>query len=639
MPVLGSGDGSPLITVDNPDIYAISVSQSPGQLAPAFNVQIFPHNARPEATWFSYEPPELVVSIGGISYTCLPEQQSVVIDPDQSGVTIEVQYYPQAVIRLQNLGLKKNLVFLSCLPYEFELLEEEYDEDHYEVLHKSCDVYTSDGWTVQEILAEIATRAGITISTQFPTFHTPNPTVILQRGQAILPFIKSLLPADFDYTWTLVGDAVSVSLAQPVPSSGITFIPGMFTMERSKRSVPAYDFVEIRGGEYKWGETRVDLGGAVGLGAKPYYQNGQTVLETLPEESQTTSEGTKVTSVTRQYLTGPDGEEFFALLNRTTAVNLDGDEISHVEEAFSYENLQPNVYRQPRQTQIVTTRKVPYCTVVTGQAAAGDGVAYLTVDARVLTSSEYADLSDAPTVLCSATQTYGATVETITETFEWVTPETADKNWPEGTQRAHTRTVTRRFVDVDGRYYSAALAPRGLLQAVLTDMGTKELELSTPSVSVADKTQESLLERLDKVSQGAFQQHISRSLYDVKQDTMQENSAVQTVNGRPSGNPSVYRTEPLIATLAGQGTGGASFKTGVDTCIPFQAEIMTNNPTDFRLWVGLLWQLKIRGEQAVSASSFSRLLPMGFTIGGVTFTSFQANQDGQGTQSVVMGGI
>ncbi len=48
---------SSLITVDNPEIYAISVAQSPGLIAPAINASIMPDAALPESSWLQYDYP------------------------------------------------------------------------------------------------------------------------------------------------------------------------------------------------------------------------------------------------------------------------------------------------------------------------------------------------------------------------------------------------------------------------------------------------------------------------------------------------------------------------------------------------------------------------------------------------------
>jgi hypothetical protein len=69
------------------------------------------------------------------------------------------------------------------------------------------------------------------------------------------------------------------------------------------------------------------------------------------------------------------------------------------------------------------------------------------------------------------------------------------------------------------------------------------------------------------------------------------------------------------------------------------AEITTNNPDDFEIWAGMLWEQVSSTKRRVSMVSFDRLLPMGSVYGGVTMTSFQASQAEDGTQSVVMGGV
>jgi len=636
-----------LITVDNPEIYAISVAQSPGLIAPAINASIMPDAALPESSWLQYEPPPLVISIGGVTYNCLPQEVSVEIDPDTVGVSIEVQYYPDILIRLQNTGLKKHLVFLSCSGYEYEILEGEYNGNTHEVLYKPCDTYISNGWTVNGIIAEIGDRAGVTIESLLPPFHVPNPTVVFKRGQKFLPFVRSLLPGDFEYVWSITNDKLTIALIQSGDGNTdeIGFIEGMHRIICSTSGVPAYDLVEISGGYYKWGTGVIDLGGDISLGGGASYPNGKRVSESLPPEEKETADGTETHYIARIYKTGPEGTNLFALLERTTRV--DGDyngataTIRETEETFSYENSSPLIYLQPRHTLISTDTKKFFTRIVLGLSGGMNIIYYLTDDARVLSKAEYDAIPvvDQPTVLMTAYHVYG-TAKTQEETFSWITEENADKIWFEGTQRDNTIAITQLYDIVDGVYYDAFLSPKELLQQVLTDVVTREETVTITSIiSEAWKTAELVTKKIKLVSEGAFQAEQQSSLFDTKVGNLIPHVSTQTINGLPPGNPTKYRTERLIASMGGDSPAGAAFRASGNLCIPFMAEINTNNVSDFELWAGLLWEQKSTQARRVSMASFDRLLPMGSIINGVTMTSFQCSQSEDGTQVVIMGGV
>jgi len=636
-----------LITVDNPEIYAISVAQSPGLIAPAINASIMPDAALPESSWLQYEPPPLVINIGGVTYNCLAQEVSVEIDPDNVGVAVEAQYYPDVLIRLQNTGLKKHLVFLSCLPHEYELLKDEYHTNTHEVLYKACDVYNSNGWTVNGILKEIGIRAGIVIEALLPTFHVPNPTVVFKRGQKFLPFVRSLLPNDFDYTWSLGQNKITIALIQPedADSTEVEFIEGMYRTVSSISGIPAYDLVEITGGYYKWSTSEIDLGGEITLGGGASYPNGKIVSESLPAEEKQTSEGIETHYITRKYKTGPEGVNFFALLERSTRVDgvYESSQVTIREttEIFSYENDTPAIYLQPRIIGTVTSTKLFFTRISLSETSGSYISYYLTDDSRVLSKAEYdaIDPGDQPTVILSGYHVYGS-AEVVTESFVWISVDEADKIWFEGTQTDNTIEISQLFNVVDGVYYSALLSPKVFLQQVLADIVTREDTVTVTSITTEIwQTAELITRKTVLVSEGTFQIEQQSSIFDTKANELLPETTRQTVNGRPPGSPTKYRTKRLIAAIGGNSTAGAAFKVSSDLCLPFMAEINTNNPQDFELWAGMLWQKSSMRVRRVSMASFERLLPMGSIYNGITMTSFQCSQLEDGTQAVIMGGM
>lgn len=639
---------TPLITVDNPEIISISISQSPGLIAPAINCQIMPHLATPVATWFDYEPPALQLTIGSETYTCLPLETSIEIDPDNLGVAIDVQYYPDVLVKLQNTGLKKHLVFLSCSNHERALLEDEYDEDEYEVLHQPCDVYVSDGWTIEGILTEIGSRAGITIISLLPPFHVPNPTVVFKRGQKFLPFIRSLLPGDFEYLWQLSTNTLTVGLVQPLINGGsVAFIEGMYRMGVARSAVPSYDLVEIRGGNYKWGTTiTLEEGGEGGSIA---YPNGKIVTDSLPPEIKVTSDGNEMHSVTRKWKSGPEGTKFFSLLERITTVdgpyttdpevgNYQTLRIRESTEVYTYENDAPVSYLQPRQTEVATTIQQFYTKVVSGLVAGGSyQTYYLSDDSRVLSKPVYDALEEKPTIILTAYHQYGLAQQNA-ETFTWILEAEADKNWFEGTQTDNTQQKQQLYVKVNTVYYDALLSPKELLQQVLTDIATRDTSLSISSATsdiwrIGDITSK----KIELLSEGAFQAYQERSIFDTKRGSMDVQTGRHAINGRPPGNPSKYRVEQLKVTM--EDSGGEGYGGGSEICVPFFGEIPTNNPNDFKTWASLLWEQRSNPTRRVSMASFDRFLPMGSIYNGVTMTSFQVNQTEDGQQTVIMGGV
>jgi len=369
------------------------------------------------------------------------------------------------------------------------------------------------------------------------------------------------------------------------------------------------------------------------------------VSESLPPEEKETADGTETHYIARIYKTGPEGTNLFALLERTTRV--DGDyngataTIRETEETFSYENSSPLIYLQPRHTLISTDTKKFFTRIVLGLSGGMNIIYYLTDDARVLSKAEYDAIPvvDQPTVLMTAYHVYG-TAKTQEETFSWITEENADKIWFEGTQRDNTIAITQLYDIVDGVYYDAFLSPKELLQQVLTDVVTREETVTITSIiSEAWKTAELVTKKIKLVSEGAFQAEQQSSLFDTKVGNLIPHVSTQTINGLPPGNPTKYRTERLIASMGGDSPAGAAFRASGNLCIPFMAEINTNNVSDFELWAGLLWEQKSTQARRVSMASFDRLLPMGSIINGVTMTSFQCSQSEDGTQVVIMGGV
>jgi len=641
-----------LVTVDNDEVYAISVSQSPGMIAPAINARILPHLADVmDETNLSYVAPDLSVNIGGVTYDCAADEVSLELEPESVGFDIEVQYYPKALRTLRHGGLKKSLVFISCRPYQRDLLKDEYDTDRFEVLFKECDVYVSDGWTLAEILQEIASRAEVTIQCLLPPFHVPNTTVVFQRGQKFLDFIRSLLPQGFEYSWNLQSDdTLSISLVQSAHEENIAFVPGMFRMAVASQSLPAYDFIEITGGEYKYGQT-FDMGDAE-WGCSVSYPDGRLLTKTLPQETHATDEGTETVDVGIQYRTGPDGQEMFALLERTTIVtgpypNTFGTfittQLRKTIETYTYGNDDPSIYRTPRKTQVDTTVSQHY-TKLAAATLTGAQVFYLTDDLRVVSAAEYATLDPAPGVLLAAYQVYGAT-ETSTETWEYITEDTADWNWHEGMQRSNIVSVTHKFCEVNSLYYDAHLSPKELLQAVLTDMTTQGTDEVDTYSSDIDKEGSVVSRTISFLHSDAYQYEEATKLFDVKAGGMMTQPLLRQVldTNRVPSSPSNYRTAPMRITLDtldgssnprrwGNGLGGN------EVCFSRFAQVLTNNPIDFKAWAGALIEQILYVPRNVSMSSFDRMYRVGSIVGGVTITSFQVSES-EGEQSVVLGGL
>jgi len=641
-----------LVTVDNDEVYAISVSQSPGMMAPAINARILPHQADvTDAANLSYVAPDLSIDIGGVTYTCAADEVSLEIEPESVGMDVEVQYYPKVLRTLRHGGLKKSLVFISCRPYQRALLEDEYDTDRFEVLFKECDVYVSNGWTLAEIFQEIGTRAGVTLQCLLPPFHMPNTTVILQRGQNFLDFLRGLLPQGFEYSWALYDDVLSVSLVQSGHEGSLSFVPGMFRIAVASQALPAYDFVEITGGEYKYGQT-FDMGDAE-WGVSVSYPDGQLLTKTLPQETHETDEGTETVDVSIQYRTGPDGQEMFALLERTTIVNgpypntfgvILTTKIRETLEEYTYENSDPSIYRTPRKTQVDTTVS-QYYTKVAGASLSGAQVFLLTDDLRVLSSEEYAALGvGAPAVMLAAYQVYGE-AETSTETWEYITESTADWNWHEGMQKSNVLSVSHKFCLVNDLYYDAHLSPKELLQAVLTDMTTQGEDTVSSYSSDIDKEGSVVMRTISFLNTDSYQYEETTKLFDTKAGGMMSQPTVRQIldTGRVPSSPSNYRTAPMKLTLntLNDSAESRSWYNGLggnDVCFSKFAQVLTNNPTDFKAWAGALMEQLLYVPRNVSMVSIDRLFRVGSIVGGVTITSFQVSES-EGEQSVVLGGI
>jgi hypothetical protein len=631
-----------LVSINQDGVLSLSIAQRPNDLTPTFAVQMFPDQASflDHESWLGYSPPDMTFNIGGVEWPCTAREVQTTITPE-SGVILEVQYYPELLETLQTTGYGKHLVFLSCPQWQYDQLIKQYDTDEYEVVYKPSNVYISTGWTIQQIFTKIGSSdyADVDIDCLVPTLHVPQATVICEKGQSYFEFLQSLLPSGFLYAWNVENETVKVSLLEP---STQTFqIPdGFFATVGSQSMTPTYTLIEATAGDYK-PASGLSLGRAApeqGFTVTILNRHNEIVTEVLAPETKAVGNYEETTQVTRTFQTDPDGN-FFALLSEITEThgplfNKRGNYLGiyllkRVVTDYTYENSDPMIYRTPRLTQRVTKSSGYVNRYIPGAYTLSYGTMYyLTENLDVITYASYAAtaVDERPDIVCSAYATWEDDYETITETKTYTQTTTVTPDFFEGSERDNSLSTTRLITLMDNRYYDCLASRESSLQQLAQDLQDED----TPSVTPVGQYQllELVTRKIKVISPDTYQFEDTRKTFNTSTKSFEiETQASAIDSGRPPSLPTQYRVKQLRASIGSSGS---------QNVVPLHIHVPTNNPDDAEEWWSIAYKQKTQTQRQVVLTSFDRFVPVGSRIAKGTVTSFQLTQTSQGEQQVVL---
>lgn len=600
----------------NLDIIEISASHNAGDACPSFTVTVKPHlgTTQPAAAHLAWTPPALVTfEIDGNSWECVPREAPVRLAANE--VVYTVSYYPRLMHLLSRAKLKKPAVWVSAPQWETDIYLKDFDKDDYHIFIKDADVYASNGWTVADIFESLSALIGYKIAANFPAYHVSQKTVVCDENTAILDFIGSLLPSGFRFIWTMTVDGLLITLLAPSTTGAITLPPNCLSLEQQTPPVEAYDSVSITGAPYKLG-TGFDLGSG-GFGSKSSVDVPATVKETLPEE--TGELDGKQTRVTRSRRYQPDPYNTpFAVLTETETTYLDAKKDRIVVTTTAYDNQHAVLYETPRVIRTTRTISGYGATLLQGAVSAEGGV-LMSDGYQLMTYDEYQAASPKPVILLSAIPRWMESLEVVTDEKTYITPETASKLWPEGTEKLNTQSTTCAGNLVNGRYFKGNVAPSVILQEVggMLQQATTAAPLS---VTTTTKTVDRVTRSLRVSGAGAYRFEETRHTLDPLTGALQTTTATLPVNSDPPSSPTRWRTAPLTATLG---------KTSATANIVFRAvgSVPTSNPADFKVWATRLFVDMTQPRKSYTVSVPS-LIPTGALCMGRMVTGWSCSQRG-----------
>lgn len=622
-----------MITVDLPGAYIASAAQTPGELAPVFTVKVLPDRASVfDPAWLRYTPPAATITIGDIAYPCLPMEFSVDISPE-SGVDIEIQYLPADVVKLDQQGRRRHLVFLSCPVHEYEAVQDDYPDTEFEVLHRDADARCTNGWTVNDIIAEISKRAGVPLRSKLPTLHVAQKTTVLSRGQPYWQFLTSLLPQGARYVWQPLNGVLTVLLV-PVPSATrpVTFPPGSSHARVQASAIPAYTYLEITGGDAAPGyDIELKDRGTGILGSASHAAVGVRKTRTFPLETREVNGVTETTLRTQTYLNGLD-EEVYAVTAQTLTTTTPAG-VTTTQETCAFDGRNPLEYDAPRLTTR-TVSKVGLRTMVSaGFPATGEWFG-LTTTGQLLDRGTYFNIpiADRPTIAVSAYQLSGV-IQEDREVLEYVADADATKDWRAGLQTRQTQTVAMPTIRTAKGRYRVTRPPQDVLQYILADAVA-----ANPAAPVYTATFDATLRDVDIVDRKVLA--VSAQTYEYEQITRTLNEASntfttqRTVTPVDSGAipfaPLVPRVRQLRAVLAddsGTGTGIGTSGDDDTVIVAPPMSIPTNNRQDFETWAGLLYQYATTAARTYHLTLESTFYAPGMLVGGMFFTGFTVSRN------------
>lgn len=600
----------------NLDIIEISASHNAGDACPSFTVTIKPHlgTTQPVAVHLAWMPPALVTfDIDGNSWDCVPRDAPVRIAANE--VTYSVSYYPRLMHLLSRAKLKKPAVWVSAPQWETDLYLKDFNKDDYHIFIKDADVYASNGWTVADIFESLSALIGCQVTAKFPSYHVSQKTVICDENTAILDFIGSLLPSGFRFIWTMTIDGLMITLLAPPATGRFAAPPDCISLEQQTPPVEAYDSVSITGAPYKIG-TGIDLGGA-GFGSKSSVDTPPATQEDLPDETGELDD--KQTRVTRSRLIQPDPYKTpFAVLSETETSYINEKIDRRTVTVTDYENQQAVLYETPR--VIRTTRTISgYGATLLQGAVSAEGSVLMSDGYQLMTYDEYQAASPKPVILLSAIPQWQESLEVVTDEKTYITPETASKLWPEGTEKLNTQSTTCVGNLVNGRYFKGNVAPSVILQEVggMLQQATTAAPLS---VTTTTKTVDRVTRSLRVSGAGAYRFEETRHTLDPLTGALQTTTAMLPVNSDPPSSPTRWRTAPLTATLD---------KTSATANLVFRAvgSVPTSNPADFKVWATRLFVDMTQPRKSYTVSVPS-LIPTGALCMGRMVTGWSCSQRG-----------
>jgi hypothetical protein len=626
------------IGLENEGNYSIQASHQEKEICPTFSVRCRPDRGNEEeaSTHFAYTPPaEVTFVIGNARWTCVPGDSPRRLSGGE-GVTYQIDYIPKPMYLLRYGRYGKNVVWISCPQWQYDQYMQGIDTDEYQVFHKVCDVYTSDGFTVNEVIEKLENLIELDITSKLPPLHLPQPSIMLSKEQIFSNFINTLLPSGFTYVWDLQFGKFVLALAEPSTEDFI-LPPGVTHIDYDSPAVVNYNSVTITGAPYKInsGITLDTSAFGAKLGSVSSSRFLQTIEETLPKETQEVDGQSQTTQTVRSIRTDPDGNPF-AVLSETTEVtgpifNALGVQTSigllkRTITTNTYENGDAIVFQVPRLVES-EIKSSGYITKLspTEVGAANGTVYYLTDELNILSRTEYLALSPSfPTILCSAYTWWVDDYETIVETKTYVQPSSMEvtKDWPEGYEKGDTRQITRQVYSVGGVYYDCLEDTKTVLQKIAQQL-QNESSPSIGSTTASSRTVEMNTRKFKIESPGSYSFEDTLSTFNQVAGRMENETQTTRINSTPPSNPTQYRTEPLKATV---GEKGEKLVYGTSGQIP------TANPVDFQAWGGQLYYILTQVQKAMTITVRNYVIPQGYRIGNGTVTGWTISLRGGESQ-------
>ena len=625
----------PLINVNGLAAHQISASHPPGEIAPTFTVTIFPDGGTEQAvsTHLTYFPPDKVTfTIGNVSWACVLKDSPRRITGNTVGYTCR---YEPIVLRTLRLGsYKKNVSWVSCPEWEFEQYQKSLDEEEWEIYFKRSDPYPSNGFSVNQIFEDVGKLIGQPITAKFPELPVTEKSVILQKEQKFLDFLRSLLPSGFVYVWDWQFGQLTVALAEP-STSGLTVPPGAYDIEYDVPEVVPYNAVTITGGRYKI-NYGISLRMSDSLGSLSSQTRGnQVISEELPPETRQVNGHTQTTQATRTLQTDPDGNSF-AVLTETEEIsgpifNAKGQfaregVLQRRTTTHHYENADASIYQEPRLIKSTTTTS-GYVTAISSQKElSSDGTLwYLTEDLSVINRADYLNIpfADRPSVLGSARVVWRESYEQTSETKSYIQGTQVTLDWPEGYETNDDQAVTRHTFKIKGNIYECTESGQTILQQVASSLQNEE-EPSIGSIAAMSRVVESRQRKnkLQAPSCYAFEETVGG--LDRTTGGLTPNTQCVRINSTPPSAPTKYRTKPLELTLCDE---------GATVLYAFHGQIPTCNPQAFQIWGSKLFRDQTQPPRTMGVTVPNYVVPQGYRLGGGTVIGWEATQDGGRSQA------